>query len=328
MPQPKNEERRQLLQIGLGVAVAAGLGAAGLGVARVAGAGGGTAERLVAGKLKSLPLDDPGHSAWLRIDPFRLTLTPQQLTTPFLKAATIASLAVRAAHDGAKIAFHLEWQDAGKEDTDVMDRFRDAAALMFPVNAGKLPPVTMGDAANPVYLLHWKASWQRAAAGEPDSLQANFPNVHRDILPETILKAETARTYYPAVVAGNPMAAAGAPAAVAPAGAGGQPAGAGAPARLASPVEEAVAKGFGTVQSLPTREAFGKGVRSEKGWQLVIALPMAGGAGRPAFEPGKEQQAAFAVWSGSDGNVGGRKHYTSWMPVLVKSSFTDPQERM
>lgn len=294
----KQNSRRQLLEAGLGVAAAAGLGAVGLGIGKLyRGPRGESPPRIMAQAVQELPVDDPLHKLWADLPAFKVVLTPQQLSAPFLKVSSIHELVVRSAHDGERIAFHLEWADPARDELEVVDRFRDAVALMIPLQPGKLPPVTMGSVEQPVYLLHWKASWQAGLRGAR-GLDRFFPNTTTDILPETILDEKTAGSYYPAVAMGNPMVAAGA----------------------ASAVEEAVAQGFGTVSSLPTQQATGKGVYHEGAWHVTIALPMRGGAGRPTFAPGETQQVAFAVWNGADGNVGGRKQYASWQPVEVEGA--------
>ena len=50
------------------------------------------------------------------------------------------------------------------------------------------------------------------------------------------------------------------------------------------------------------------GRRTEAGWQVVLAKPLAGTEqGEPTLEPGTTATCAFAVWSGSTGDAGSRK---------------------
>jgi DMSO reductase family type II enzyme heme b subunit len=65
-------------------------------------------------------------------------------------------VAVRAAHNGERLYFHLAWtddtNDAGIHDTD---QFADAAAILFPVN-GDAPLQSMGSPQAPVNAWYWR----------------------------------------------------------------------------------------------------------------------------------------------------------------------------
>ncbi len=50
----------------------------------------------------------------------------------------------------------------------------------------------------------------------------------------------------------------------------------------------------------------------DAGWAVVITRPLPSG-----LAPGGTSLVAFAVWNGSDGDVGGRKMRTVWIPLTL-----------
>ena len=79
----------------------------------------------------------------------------------------VRAVSVRAAHDGERIAFQLEWND-DTQDTDFGERlFPDAAAVLFPSNGGA-PIQTLGTAEAGVNEWFWRADLER-----PENLVAH-----------------------------------------------------------------------------------------------------------------------------------------------------------
>lgn len=71
---------------------------------------------------------------------------------------SVRFLKVQVAHNGANIAFRLEWQDETKNvDHGEGASFPDAAAILFPVKKDA-PLDTMGDAKSPVNAWYWRAN--------------------------------------------------------------------------------------------------------------------------------------------------------------------------
>lgn len=289
-----NQDRRRLLKIGAGLVAAVGLGTTGIFAFRKFS----VAKELVSHyRAAELPLNDPLSSVWGKIAPRVLEVSPQQMVPPYLQSASIKEIRVRSVNNGQDIAFHLEWEDKDGNQAEAIDRFRDAVAIQIPAKEGAVPPFTMGGPEMPVYVLHWKASWQLDVdKGRVQGATDNYPNMFQDVIPDRVFEGEAAKTFYPAAAVGNPYAK----------------------AQRSSPVEEIVARGFGTAASLPGEKAMGKGVFSQGRWKVVIGLPMNGGADRPVLSPGKTQNMAFAVWNGGEKNVGGRKHYVAWQPIEVR----------
>jgi complex iron-sulfur molybdoenzyme family reductase subunit gamma len=73
------------------------------------------------------------------------------------KIGMVESVAVSAMHDGAVVAFHLEWADAS-EDRSIGDTtaFPDAAGILLRAAEGA-PSVTMGAPTLPVNAWYWRA---------------------------------------------------------------------------------------------------------------------------------------------------------------------------
>jgi DMSO reductase family type II enzyme heme b subunit len=115
------------------------------------------------------PSAAPGRDPGLRV---ALIATPLALQpSAYVKASReerpfgrIREIEVRALHDGAQIAFLLEWEDPDR-DTDAPgdERFPDGAALLFPLAEGA-PLVTKGAEGKPVNAWHWRADRPSALA--------------------------------------------------------------------------------------------------------------------------------------------------------------------
>src|SRR3972149_10736081 len=101
----------------------------------------------------------PSEDAPLGGTPLHLQPTRYQRTAWAGKpVGAVRSVKVQVAHNGANIAFRLEWPDPTR-NTDHGDgaAFPDAAAILFPV--GKDAPLdTMGSPKEPVNAWYWRAT--------------------------------------------------------------------------------------------------------------------------------------------------------------------------
>jgi hypothetical protein len=227
-----------------------------------------------------------------------VALGPQDIALPQQLAPAITAVRVRAIHDGERIGFHLEWDDADVNDLTIrVDDYRDACAVLLapgnPVDA--LRP--MGSATTPATLLHWKADWQRDVDQGRQGLEAVYPNRSIDVYPIVYKVAPDdvdigsyqdadATEWLPGVYVGNPNSAAERP----------------------SPVEKAIAYGFSTTTTASTQDALGRGVRTPTGWRVIISKPLAAADdGETAIPIGNVSTCAFAIWSGSVRDAGSRK---------------------
>ena len=123
-----------------------------------------------------------GPTAWNQIVVKHVALnrTPPLYDTDEPAALEIPSVDVRVARADGKLLVQLSWRDAThdattlteapntppetrfrKVPTEADDRFFDAAAVMFPANAGGgavSPSLQMGDAEHPVEIYYWNAT--------------------------------------------------------------------------------------------------------------------------------------------------------------------------
>ena len=80
-----------------------------------------------------------------------------------------------------------------------------------------------------------------------------------------------------------------------------------------------MAEGFGSATSLAAQQARGAGEWRDGGWRVAVALPLARSAGE-RLSPGTTWPVAFALWAGSAGDRGSRKHYADWVSVSLEGA--------
>lgn len=109
---------------------------------------------------------DPAAPAWAQVerDVWDLAGMPVHVqTSRYVRTVwadkligKVRAVSVRAAYDGERIAFHLEWAD-DTQNVEFAERlFPDAAALLFPSN-GDAPIGTLGNAEAGVNEWYWRA---------------------------------------------------------------------------------------------------------------------------------------------------------------------------
>ena len=265
---------------------------------------------------EELPLGDPTSALWAGLPAYKATLLPQNLTYPVLETPSVASVEVKAMHNSFWVAFLLEWPDPTKDANVDVDRFTDAVAIQFPVNPEELPFYTMGNVGARVHIIHWKALWQKDIEEGFQDVQDLHPNYWVDLyffaeagLPvfaegefpqhpaARSFRSPEALAQLPGAYVQNPMSV----------------------LERKVPVEEAMAEGFGTLTSQPKQNAVGRGVWQEGRWRVVIARPMVTDDELDAeLSPGLDSLVAFAVWNGSEKNVGARKHYAIWIKLHLE----------
>jgi DMSO reductase family type II enzyme heme b subunit len=86
-----------------------------------------------------------------------------------------------------------------------------------------------------------------------------------------------------------------------------------------TPVLDQMAEGWGTMTVKPDQHALGKGVWKAGVWRVVITRPMVSDdLNAPRLLPGNRTVAAFAVWDGGNREVGARKAWASWVPLVIQ----------
>jgi DMSO reductase family type II enzyme heme b subunit len=253
---------------------------------------------VVAVRRAALP-SDPADAAWREAPVFTAPLVLQDMVEPRLLEPSTDKVQVRAVTDGKRMAFRLEWADASNNDLPGLGRFADACAVQLPERIeADVPAPQMGEAGRPVQITYWRAFWQSAVDGRPDTIKALFPNATVDhypfdapaLAPGSDAQKEMAQRYAPARALGNDMAG-----------------------PRQRPVQDLIADGPGTIRPAAEQLSEGKGVRDAHGWSVVLARPVP-----PGLEPGKRTQVAFAVWQGAHQESGSRKMRSVWVPLTIE----------
>jgi DMSO reductase family type II enzyme heme b subunit len=232
----------------------------------------------------ALPVD-PADPVWESMDPARVTLNPL-----WPEKDLIYAVAVRAVHDSKRLAILCTWKDPAPDGAPVrVQDFQDAVALQFSMN-GNTPFLGMGDTNNPVNIWQWKAGWQQEADGHSQDMSDQYPAMHVDTY--------FATSYCTAVAAGNEVSV---------------------PHK--SPVEDANARGFGTLKSQPRsgQNVRGKGVWRDGSWSVVFVRELKSKETDDVkFVIGKPTPVAFAVWDGQNRDRNGRKVVSNWHKLILE----------
>lgn len=242
---------------------------------------------------------DPRDDAWRTAPSYAAQLLLQDMVEPRLLEESTKEVRVRSIASGGKVSFRLEWDDPTRDELPGIARFADACALQLPAKVEPDgPDPQMGGTGHPVEITYWSAFWQSAADGRGDTIKDIYPGAAVDHYPfqapslQTGSDAQQAMEsrYAPALALGNLMARRG-----------------------ANPVQDLVAEGPGTLTAVEKPLSEGRGIRTDKGWAVVISRPLPKG-----LEPGGQSRVAFAVWNGSHKEVGARKMRSAWVPLLVE----------
>jgi DMSO reductase family type II enzyme heme b subunit len=250
--------------------------------ARVAGAG---------------PIADGGAPLWKDARPVNVALLPQTVTLPHNDHPSVHELTVRAVHNGGWIAFLIEWRDDTKSDKVILDNFGDQVAVELPVSASATPPSPMmGNPGGRVNIMQWRAAFQKDIDdGHAATIHDLYPNAWADYYPDDVLGATDARPYAGALGVENPISRG-----------------------VASPVLDQMAEGWGSMTVKPDQHALGKGVWKDGVWSVVITRPMVSDdQNAPRLQPGGRTVVAFAVWEGGHREVGARKAWSAWTPLIL-----------
>lgn len=130
-------------------------------------------------------------TVWQTASPISIPLSGQVITRPVWPEPTVRALTVRSLHNGADIAFLLEWQDNTKNDRLTPGTFRDGVALGFPL--GDAPAFfCMGQLDHYINIWHWKADWQsdidRRAARAPEKKEGGVRTF--EVIPRRVSSVE------------------------------------------------------------------------------------------------------------------------------------------
>jgi len=242
------------------------------------------------------PIADPAATVWKDARPRKIALLPQTVALPHRASPAVKELSVRAVHNGGWIAFLIEWKDPTMSDRLMVDSFGDQVAVQLPIDAGATAPSPMmGNPGGRVNIMQWRAALQHDIDKGPRSIKDLYPNAWSDVYPDEVLGATDARPYAGALGIENPVSRG-----------------------IASPVLDQMAEGWGSMTVKPDQHAVGKGVWKDGAWRVVISRPLVSDdLNAPRLPPGVRTVAAFAVWEGGEREVGARKGWTPWIPLVT-----------
>lgn len=242
---------------------------------------------------------DPNAAVWDAVSLHVSKMILQDLVEPRLLEPSTPEVQVKAISNGTEIAFRLEWIDETQNDLPEPNHFIDGCAVQLPAKVEvNVPAPQMGEVGKTVEISYWRADWQAIIEGRADNINSFYPNASVDHYPSEAkpletnpqAQSETALRYAPARALGNRRSG-----------------------PRDQPVEDLIAEGPGTLSPAPNAVSKGKGVRTAKGWAVVITRPMPAG-----FSTANPSQIAFAVWEGAHTEVGARKMRTGWVPLILK----------
>ncbi len=242
------------------------------------------------------PITDPTGAFWKRAKPVKVVMLPQTVTLPHHPEPAVKELVVRAVHNGGWVAFLIEWQDPTISNKIILDNFGDQVAIQLPVNVkGPAPSPMMGNPGGRVNIMQWRAAFQRDLDSGAPTVRDLYPNAWADVYPDEVLGASDARPYSGALGIENPISRG-----------------------RATPVLDQMAEGWGTMTVKPDQHALGMGQWKDGMWRVVIARPLASDdLNAPQLTPGNRTVAGFAVWEGGHREVGARKAWAPWVPLVI-----------
>jgi len=252
-----------------------------------------------AAKLPSVPDD----VAWNSAPVHQAKMLPQDQVEPRLMTPSTPEISVRALTNGSEIAFRLDWADDTRSDVPGPAKLVDACAIQIPEkNEKDLPEPQMGQDGRTVQVTYWRADWQATVDGRGDTIRDLYPNATVDhypfeakaLEPGSAAEKEMALRYAPARALGNIRSG-----------------------PRATPVEDLIANGPGTLSPGPSLGAKGKGIHSAARWVVVISRKLPDG-----LLPNQRTHMAFAVWQGSRNESGARKMRTGWVPLVRRAKGT------
>ncbi len=244
----------------------------------------GDAPRVTAKKTASVPLD-PEDALWAGAVPTNIPLQVQNIQPPS-GGGSVAAVEVRALHSTDVFAVRLTWSNPTDETVVAVKRFRDAAAVMFPVTVDPLPSSMMGHVGAPVLIWQWKADWEdfEAAYAARMALYPDYTDFHHPT--NDALNAEFGDKPSPQ-----------------------------------DKVDVLVAEGFGSATRIGDSGVEVKSARAGEFTRVVFrrALP----ATAPALTPGTKSALNVAVWDGAQDNRGSRKSVSLvWVDLLLEGPVT------
>ncbi len=230
----------------------------------------------------------PQAQEWTGVSESMVVLLPQNIATPSLTSPTVNQLQVKAIHNEKWLAIRVEWADPTKSHQVSTDMATDAVAIQFPLKGGDQTSPFMGTKEAPVAIMQWKALWQHDIEKGYQKVTDIYPNTYNETYQFGIHAARDV---------GNPVAN----------------------NQRKTAAEEYVAGGFGSLTIQAHQDAFASGEWKDGKWTVVFSRPLKSkDENDPQLKVKEKTSFSFAVWEGGQKNVGGRKNYAMWTPLLLE----------
>jgi DMSO reductase family type II enzyme heme b subunit len=253
------------------------------------------------------PILEPGAAVWKDARAVTVAMLPQTVTPPHQPEPAVKTLTVRAVHNGGWVAFLVQWKDPTRSDRVILDNFGDQVAIQLPVDITAAPPSPMmGNPGGRVNIMQWRAAFQKDIVdGHSPSIRDLYPNSWTDYYPDEVMGATDARPYAGALGIENPISRG-----------------------TASPVLDQMAEGWGSMTVKPDQHALGRGVWKDGAWSVVVTRPMVSDdVNAPRLLPGNRAVVSFAVWEGGHRDVGARKAWAPWTPLVIAPAAAAPAKK-
>jgi len=260
------------------------------------------AQEIVSKRVQEVPLD-PLSKVWDTAPTVNVSLAGQSVTTPMQLKPSVTKISVKSVNDGKYIGFLLVWEDKTRDSFHLVGKFSDAVAVQVPYKPSADTSVTMGDKNQRVLILHWTAARQENIDNDYSDVAKIHPNYAYDwyphVNPPYKYPKDWANQYALNYIGGEKVFRKN---------------------TLNTPVREVVAEGYGSSTWKDVQGAEGKGIYKDGKWYVVIKRAFTEeNTSNPDWGPGKTTFVTFAVWDGSNGEVGARKSLSySWIPLKIE----------
>ncbi|MEK7485683.1 MAG: ethylbenzene dehydrogenase-related protein, partial [Planctomycetota bacterium] len=236
----------------------------------------------------------PNDFVWKQIPSTAVPLRPLWARENWVDTVKIQVL---ASVISKTLTFRLEWKDSTKDEEVLStNKFRDGVAIQYSIEGSPkdylgIPFIGMGDWNGSVRIWHWKADWQvdiDKGFQDPTSKYGST----MDWVPEESSK----QLALSGLSAGNSMSV----------------------RKRKSSVEALIAKGFGTLTSLPEEDQNAQGRAIWENGKWVVLIQIKNFSGLERLTKHQSIPIAIAVWDGSAGDRNGQKSVSQWMSVSME----------
>ncbi len=206
---------------------------------------------------------------WEPLHPSEIEMEYQVMVLPWGKSL-INPVTVKAFHNGKEIYFYMSWKDDTENRITGINRFSDAAAVMFPIGDNvQNSTIMMGFMANGSNIWQWKASqdseyWLKEAPKTEAYADFYYPFEEN----ETFVVSKIAPS---------------------------------------SAVNDLMVIRVGTLTPKPAQSVQGRGLWDNGIWHVVFKRPLDITDPEQDADFNTLSRVAFAVWNGENGDRGGRK---------------------